>query len=168
VALDSSTSIQIRKRHDQDFSCAIVSENLPEQDIQNDLLGRYRIRDLLLHSRSMHEYMAVRVRLLLSEFRPKKEADTIYSPIEKAWRKTLPGQCIKIGILWYVNSVFTLLADVMLIVLPMNQIVRLKLPLSQKIGLVFVFSLGILYVYHSNKMRRIVLTISQRHGLHHH
>ena len=69
------------------------------------------------------------------------------SPIEKAWKKTLPGHCIDIGILWYVNSVFTLLADLFLIVLPINQILRLKLPLSQKLGLVFVFSLGILYAF---------------------
>ncbi|KEF54305.1 uncharacterized protein A1O9_09471 [Exophiala aquamarina CBS 119918] len=83
-------------------------------------------------------------------------------PIEKAWRKTLPGHCIKIGILWYVNSVFTLLADLMLIILPMNQIVRLKLPLSQKIGLAFVFSLGI-FVMACTIIRCVALgpTVSQ-------
>ncbi|KAK5056722.1 hypothetical protein LTR84_012254 [Exophiala bonariae] len=83
-------------------------------------------------------------------------------PIEKAWRKTLPGQCIKIGILWYVNSVFTLVADVLLIVLPLNQIWQLKLPLSQKIGLVFVFSLGI-FVMACTIIRCVALgpTVSQ-------
>lgn len=92
----------------------------------------------------MHKYLAVRVSVLPAMSVEVTLSDTVCSPIERAWKKTLPGHCIKIGILWYVNSVFTLVADVLLIVLPLNQIVRLKLPLSQKLGLVFVFSLGIL------------------------
>ncbi|KIW27818.1 uncharacterized protein PV07_07521 [Cladophialophora immunda] len=64
-------------------------------------------------------------------------------PIEKAWKKTLPGHCIDIGKLWYANSVLTIVADLVLIAMPVNQIVRLKLPLSQKLGLIFVFSLGV-------------------------
>jgi len=58
----------------------------------------------------------------------------------------MPGQCIDIGKLWYSNSAFTLFADLLLIALPMKQIAKLKLPTSQRLGLIFVFSLGILYV----------------------
>ncbi|OAP65557.1 hypothetical protein AYL99_01529 [Fonsecaea erecta] len=65
------------------------------------------------------------------------------NPIAKAWKKTLPGHCIDIGKLWYANSVLTIVADLVLIAMPVNQIVRLKLPLSQKLGLIFVFSLGV-------------------------
>lgn len=65
-----------------------------------------------------------------------------YSPIEKAWKKSEPGKCIDIGILWYVNSAMTITADLILIAMPIRQIVRLKLPLSQKLGLVLIFSLG--------------------------
>ncbi len=56
----------------------------------------------------------------------------------------MPGHCLDIGILWYTNSVFTLVADAILICMPINKILRLKLPIGQKLGLVFVFSLGLL------------------------
>ncbi|KAI1629388.1 integral membrane protein [Exophiala viscosa] len=64
-------------------------------------------------------------------------------PIAKAWNKTMPGHCIDIGQLWYANSAFTIFADLLLIAMPMKQIAKLKLPISQKLGLIFVFSLGI-------------------------
>ncbi|KAF7919079.1 uncharacterized protein EAE98_009399 [Botrytis deweyae] len=69
---------------------------------------------------------------------------TIWScnPIEKSWNKTLPGSCIQIGNVWYSTSVMAIVTDLIIIVLPIYQIRRLQLPLSQKFGLVLMFSLG--------------------------
>ncbi|KAK5107610.1 hypothetical protein LTR62_000945 [Meristemomyces frigidus] len=65
------------------------------------------------------------------------------SPIDKAWNKKLAGHCIKTIQIWYVNSTMTLIADAILIALPINNIIRLQLPKAQRLALVFVFSLGI-------------------------
>ncbi|KAK6415770.1 hypothetical protein LTR95_017544, partial [Oleoguttula sp. CCFEE 5521] len=65
------------------------------------------------------------------------------SPIEKAWRKSMDGHCIDIGIVWFVNSAMTLTADTFLIVLPITNMIRLQLPKGQKAALLFVFSLGV-------------------------
>ncbi|KAK6591928.1 integral membrane protein [Botrytis cinerea] len=64
------------------------------------------------------------------------------SPIEKSWNKALPGSCIQIGNVWYSTSVMAIVTDLVIIVLPIYQIRRLQLPLSQKFGLILMFSLG--------------------------
>ncbi|KAK6386627.1 hypothetical protein LTR65_008826 [Meristemomyces frigidus] len=69
--------------------------------------------------------------------------DTRRRPIEKAWKKSMEGHCIDIGIVWYVNSAMTLTADAILIILPITNIIRLQLPKAQRVALLFVFSLGI-------------------------
>lgn len=61
MALGRPTLIQIRQWHDKDISRVAVSEDLPEQDIQDGLLGCHWFCDLLLYSRSMHKYLAMRV-----------------------------------------------------------------------------------------------------------
>ncbi|KAK6595918.1 integral membrane protein [Botrytis cinerea] len=63
-------------------------------------------------------------------------------PIEKSWNKALPGSCIQIGNVWYSTSVMAIVTDLIIIVLPIYQIRRLQLPLSQKFGLILMFSLG--------------------------
>ena len=72
----------------------------------------------------------------------------------------MPGQCIDIGKLWYANSAFTLFADLLLIAMPMKQIAKLKLPTSQRLGLIFVFSLGILYVLVTSCVAHILMASS--------
>ncbi|TGO27199.1 hypothetical protein BPAE_0046g00620 [Botrytis paeoniae] len=69
---------------------------------------------------------------------------TIWScnPIEKSWNKALSGSCIQIGKVWYSTSVMAIVTDLIIIFLPIYQIRRLQLPLSQKLGLVLMFSLG--------------------------
>ncbi|KIV79658.1 hypothetical protein PV11_07207 [Exophiala sideris] len=88
------------------------------------------------------------------------------NPIAKAWDKTMPGTCIDIGKLWYANSAFTIFADLLLIAMPMKQIAKLKLPLSQRLGLILVFSLG-LFVMVCTIIRCVMLgpTTSQKDSL---
>ncbi|KAL9105534.1 MAG: hypothetical protein Q9227_009308 [Pyrenula ochraceoflavens] len=64
------------------------------------------------------------------------------SPIEKAWDKKLDGHCISIGGVWYGNSVMTILTDLAIIILPVREILRLNMPMAQKLGLAMLFSLG--------------------------
>lgn len=66
------------------------------------------------------------------------------NPLQKSWHSILPGHCIKIGGVWYSSSSLAIFTDVRIIVLPITQIPSLTLPKGQKIGLGFLFSLGIL------------------------
>lgn len=67
-------------------------------------------------------------------------------PISKAWDKKAEGKCVDIIQIWYSNSIMIILTDVMIILLPLNQIRRLQLPLFRKILLSGVFSLGIFVI----------------------
>jgi hypothetical protein len=73
-------------------------------------------------------------------------ADKIHlrSPIPRSWDKTIPGTCIQIGDVWYSTSVMSIVTDLAIILLPIYQIRKLRLPLSQKLGLCVLFSLGFL------------------------
>ncbi|KAK4540883.1 hypothetical protein LTR36_008825 [Oleoguttula mirabilis] len=88
---------------------------------------------------------------------------SIFQPIEKAWKKSMEGHCIDIGIVWYVNSAMTLTADAILIILPITNIIRLQLPKAQRVALLFVFSLGI-FVMACTIVRCVALgpTVSQK------
>ncbi|PQE07758.1 integral membrane protein [Rutstroemia sp. NJR-2017a BVV2] len=72
--------------------------------------------------------------------------ETIWScnPIAKSWDKSLDGKCIPIGNVWYSTSVLSIVTDMAIIILPIYQIRRLQLPMSQKVGLCLLFSLGLL------------------------
>ena len=67
-----------------------------------------------------------------------------HRPIDKAWDKKVPGHCIQLGALWYSTSVLAIVTDLAIIILPVKEILKLKLPQTQKIGLALLFSLGTL------------------------
>ncbi|KAG4425460.1 hypothetical protein IFR04_001379 [Cadophora malorum] len=52
------------------------------------------------------------------------------------------GSCIPKKFLWFFNAAFNILTDIIILVLPMPVLSSLRLPLKQKIGLMFVFALG--------------------------
>ncbi|PTB75056.1 hypothetical protein M440DRAFT_1458429 [Trichoderma longibrachiatum ATCC 18648] len=62
-------------------------------------------------------------------------------PIEKAWRKTLPGVCVNSISIWYSTSVLNIVTDILIIGLPVNEIRRLQLRLARKLLLCALFSL---------------------------
>lgn len=78
------------------------------------------------------------------------------NPIAKSWNKNLPGKCIQIGDVWYSTSVMAIVTDLAIIGLPIYQLKRLQLPMGQKIGLSFMFSLG-LFVVSCTIVRMIVV-----------
>jgi len=63
-------------------------------------------------------------------------------PIQRSWNKAIPGKCINTTIFWYANAAFSILGDVIILVLPMPVIYQLKLQLNQKLSLMVVFALG--------------------------
>ena len=66
------------------------------------------------------------------------------TPVQRAWNKALPGHCVDTTIFWYANAGFSILGDIIILILPMPVIYSLKLRLNQKLSLMFVFALGFL------------------------
>ena len=56
------------------------------------------------------------------------------------------GTCLNELGLWFAQASFNIISDIVIIILPMRAFQRLQLPRRQKLGLMFVFALGFLYV----------------------
>lgn len=67
-------------------------------------------------------------------------------PVAKFWNHDLPGTCLNFEAVWFFNASMNIATDVTLLILPMPLLVQLQLPRMQKIALVGVFAIGILYV----------------------
>lgn len=66
-------------------------------------------------------------------------------PVAKFWDREIPGGCLDFEIVWFFNASMNIATDVALFILPMPLLSRLQLPRMQKIGLMGVFAIGILY-----------------------
>jgi hypothetical protein len=67
-------------------------------------------------------------------------------PVKKLWYPSLPGHCINQVGTWIANAASTIMTDLVILVLPMPQVWKLQLRLSEKLALTLAFSLGFLYV----------------------
>ncbi|KAI0160000.1 integral membrane protein [Hypoxylon sp. FL1284] len=65
------------------------------------------------------------------------------TPIERAWDKSVDGTCITITGNWISNASFSVITDVILVLLPVQPIFKSNLPTKQKWALTIVFTLGI-------------------------
>lgn len=67
-------------------------------------------------------------------------------PVAKFWDPSIPGHCLSFKGLWFFNASMNILTDVTLLVMPMPLLSQLQLPRMQKLALMGVFAVGILYV----------------------
>lgn len=67
-------------------------------------------------------------------------------PYERIWNKTVPGACYDWRKVNLTTSIFNLLSDIMILLLPQGIIWRLHMSLKRKIGISFLFMIGLLYV----------------------
>lgn len=70
------------------------------------------------------------------------------TPVAKIWDDALPGHCLDTVLLYMFGSILDVVADFVVLILPMPAIIQLRLPMSKKIMVVIIFLLGGLYVYH--------------------
>lgn len=63
-------------------------------------------------------------------------------PVRKIWDQTIAGKCTDLVVIIYSGAVFSILEDLVLIVLPIPQLKGLDLTLRKKVALAFMFSLG--------------------------
>jgi hypothetical protein len=67
-------------------------------------------------------------------------------PVAKFWNHDLPGSCLSFEAVWFFNASMNIATDVSLLLLPMPLLSKLQLPRMQKLALMGVFAIGILYV----------------------
>jgi hypothetical protein len=65
-------------------------------------------------------------------------------PVQKNWYPETPGHCINVVGTWAANAASTIFSDLVILLLPIPEILRLSLAKSEKIGLILTFSLGFL------------------------
>lgn len=70
------------------------------------------------------------------------------NPIYRAWDFGVEGTCIDLMTFWMVNGAYSIVSDIIVLVLPLPMIYALQLPRKTKICLMVVFGLGILWVFH--------------------
>jgi hypothetical protein len=70
-------------------------------------------------------------------------------PVRAYWDITVSGNCLDAEDHFLSSSIIGIVLDWVIWLLPMPVVARLRLPLRQKLGLVIVFGLGILCVYHA-------------------
>ncbi|KAH8770612.1 hypothetical protein BGZ57DRAFT_985595 [Hyaloscypha finlandica] len=66
------------------------------------------------------------------------------APLQKAWNVELPGKCLNLLTFFYVSFGIKLGTDIALFCLPIPMLGTLKIDLGKKIGVIFMFSLGLL------------------------
>lgn len=64
-------------------------------------------------------------------------------PIAKGWDLSLEGTCIDKTPVYEATAITGVISDIMLIVIPIPMVVKLQRPWRQKVGLLFLFSVGV-------------------------
>lgn len=63
-------------------------------------------------------------------------------PVDKAWDKKKHGHCYNLVDAWYTNAVFSIVTDLLILVMPMHMVWQLQVHTRQKLLLGCVFGLG--------------------------
>ncbi|KAJ5503224.1 hypothetical protein N7463_006098 [Penicillium fimorum] len=66
-------------------------------------------------------------------------------PVQKLWYPQIPGRCINQVATWVANAVSTIATDIAILLLPIPQVWKLQLRMSEKIAVLIAFSLGFFY-----------------------
>lgn len=74
------------------------------------------------------------------------EVFLLCTPFEFNWNQAVAGHCANRNAAFVAAGVLNLMTDLLVLSLPVTHIWRLQLRTGQKIGLILVFSLGLLYV----------------------
>lgn len=64
-------------------------------------------------------------------------------PIAKGWNPTLEGACIDMKAVYKGTAITGVISDVFVIIIPIPMVVNLQLPRQQKVGLIVMFTIGV-------------------------
>ncbi len=72
---------------------------------------------------------------------------TICRPLEATWTFSIRGSCFNYNIFWMVTGALEVVIDTAILTLPVRLVLGLQLSRNQKVSVLFVFLLGVLYVF---------------------
>ncbi|EXF74152.1 hypothetical protein CFIO01_08783 [Colletotrichum fioriniae PJ7] len=67
-------------------------------------------------------------------------------PLEGFWDRSVPAKCLPQQVLFYLFGACSIVTDILIFLLPLPALIQLKLPRTQKLYLLGIFSLGFLIV----------------------
>ncbi|KXJ86663.1 hypothetical protein Micbo1qcDRAFT_218837 [Microdochium bolleyi] len=65
-------------------------------------------------------------------------------PIAKSWDPSMPGACNDLRVLWWATFIFNIFTDLALFIQPIPSMWQLQMPLTKRVGLIAMLSLGLL------------------------
>lgn len=68
------------------------------------------------------------------------------TPRERIWNRSIPGTCVNISSLLNTSGLFNTISDVLILLVPVKAVWNLKMDKARKIGVVLVFTVGLMYV----------------------
>lgn len=81
-------------------------------------------------------------------------------PISASWNKAVPNsRCIDSDVFWISYGILNIVTDVVILLLPVREVIRLQVPRREKIGLLVVFLLGALSVHPHQDILVHILTV---------
>lgn len=84
-------------------------------------------------------------------------------PFERLWDKTIPGTCINRPAIDVASGAINVFSHFLTFLLPQKIIWNLHLPTTKKIGIGFVFAVGMMYVMFSSVRVLYLLFIKKVH-----
>ena len=68
------------------------------------------------------------------------------TPRERIWNKSIQGTCVNIPRLLNTSGMFNTISDVLILLVPIKAVWNLHMNKTRKIGVVLVFTVGLMYV----------------------
>ena len=69
------------------------------------------------------------------------------TPVAFLWDKTLKGTCLDGRIIYFTSASLNVITDFAIFFLPMPILAKLQLPRRQKVALILLFGVGLVYVF---------------------
>ncbi|KAK2033733.1 hypothetical protein LX32DRAFT_702450 [Colletotrichum zoysiae] len=64
-------------------------------------------------------------------------------PVQAIWDRSIDGRCLNTSIISYTGSAITIVEDIVLIIIPIPELLKLQLKPRKKLALIFMFCLGL-------------------------
>lgn len=65
-------------------------------------------------------------------------------PIKKLWSPGIPGECMSITTVVYIQGVISIVTDLCMYLLPIKSVLNLNISTSRKVGVITIFAVGFL------------------------
>lgn len=64
------------------------------------------------------------------------------TPISSIWNRNLDGKCLNLTAIGYAGAAFSIVEDIVLLIMPIPELLKLQLGTRKKAALLFMFSIG--------------------------